>query len=245
MKTQKEVRDYALAASDWLYVWGANGEVITPEKMDKLYRTFGSNTYNKEYYQKKLQSGNGKMAADCSGFMHPMSGYDNTADGYYRKCTKKGMIASLPKDKVCLVFKTRSNGTMHHIGIYLGDGTVAEMASSELNYKHRNLEATNWSHWGMPTWIDYSKPIMQESGWIQVGDRWQYLKVDGIYMRNGWMLINHHWYLFDQDGWMLTGWQQKNGKWFYLEESGDYEGACWHESEERDGSMERWYVENM
>lgn len=83
----------------------------------------------------------------------------------------------------------------------------------------------------------------QEPGWIQVGDRWQYLKADGIYMRNGWMLINHHWYLFDQEGWMLTGWQQKNGKWFYLEESSDYEGACWHESEERDGSMERWCVE--
>ena len=85
----------------------------------------------------------------------------------------------------------------------------------------------------------------QELGWIQVGDRWQYLRSNGTYMRNGWMLINHHWYLFDQEGWMLTGWQQKNGKWFYLEESGDYEGACWHESEERDGSMERWYVENM
>lgn len=29
----------------------------------------------------------------------------------------------------------------------------------------------------------------------------------------------------------------------YLEKSGDYEGACWHESAECDGSMERWYAE--
>lgn len=83
----------------------------------------------------------------------------------------------------------------------------------------------------------------QEPGWIQCGDRWQYLRADGTYMRAGWMLINHHWYLFDQDGWMLTGWQQKDGKRFYLEESGDYEGACWHETEAHDGSLERWYVE--
>ena len=243
MKTQKEVRDYALAANDWIYVWGANGEVITPELMDSLYNIFRSSTYTKEYYQKKLQTGAGTMAADCSGFMHPMSGYDNTADGYYKQCAQKGTITSLPRDKVCLVFKARSNGTMHHIGIYLGDGTVAEMASSDQNYEYRKLEATNWSHWGMPKWIDYSKPLAQEPGWIQCGDRWQYLKADGIYARGTWMLINHHWYLFDQNGWMLTGWQQENGKWYYLEESGDYEGACWHETAEHDGSLERWYVE--
>lgn len=83
----------------------------------------------------------------------------------------------------------------------------------------------------------------QDPGWIQCGDRWKYLRTDRTYMRAGWMLINHHWYLFDQDGWMLTGWQPKDGKWFYLEESGKYEGACWHETVERDGSLERWFVE--
>ena len=242
MKTQKEVRDYALNARDWLYVWGANGETITKGLMDKLLKTYGSKTYNKEYYDRKLAKGEGKMAADCSGFMHPLSGYDNTANGYYNQCSQKGAIGSLPKDKVCLVFKARGSGTMHHIGIYLGDGTVAEMASSDTDYQHRSLGATNWSHWGMPKWIDYSKPIAQEPGWIHVGDRWQYLKANGTYMKNGWMLINHHWYLFDNEGWMLTGWQQKAGKWYYLEESGDYEGACWHGTADNDGSLERWYV---
>lgn len=85
--------------------------------------------------------------------------------------------------------------------------------------------------------------VTQEPGWIKCGNRWQYLKADGSYVRDRWMLINHHWYLFDPAGWMLTGWQQRNRKSFYLEESGDYEGACWHECAERDGSMERWYVE--
>lgn len=83
----------------------------------------------------------------------------------------------------------------------------------------------------------------QEPGWIRCGDRWQYLKADGTYMRSGWLLINHHWYLFDREGWMLIGWQQKDGKWFYLEESGDFAGACWHENAAHDGSLERWFVE--
>lgn len=243
MMTQKEVREYAMAAKDWLYVWGANGETITKGLMDKLLQTYGSKTYNKAYYDRKLAEGSRKMGADCSGFMKPISGYDNTANGYYKQCKQKGTIESLPKDKVCLVFKVRGSGTMHHIGIYLGDGTVAEMASSDTNYQHRPLGATDWSHWGMPDWIDYSQPINLDPGWVQCGNRWQYLRTDGTYMRAGWMLINHHWYLFDQDGWMLTGWQQKDGKRFYLEESGDYEGACWHERDDKSGALELWYVE--
>ena len=99
---------------------------------------------------------------------------------------------------------------------------------------------------GKHIWQQFKEAIemsQQEPGWIQSGDRWQYLKADGIYMRDGWMLINHHWYLFDQEGWMLTGWQKKAGKWYYLEESGDYEGACWHEALGCIGALERWYVE--
>lgn len=99
---------------------------------------------------------------------------------------------------------------------------------------------------GKHTWDEFKaaiKDVQKDPGWIKCGDRWKYLKSNGEYMKNDWMLINHHWYMFDQEGWMLIGWQQKGGKWFYLEEAGDYAGACWHESAERDGSMERWFVQ--
>lgn len=155
MKTEKEVREYALAAKDWLYVWGANAEVITSALMDRLYRDYGSASYPKSYYDNKLASGAGKKAADCSGFMLPLSGYDDTAHGYYNACPAKGEIGSLPRDKVCLVFKRNSSGRMYHIGIYLGDGTVAEMASSATNYQHKKLSGAGWTHWGKPKWIDY------------------------------------------------------------------------------------------
>lgn len=64
-----------------------------------------------------------------------------------------------------------------------------------------------------------------------------------------WKLINHHWYLFGTSGYMLTGWVQWDGEktgaedWYYLEESGEFEGACWHENAKGKGGMERWYVE--
>lgn len=162
MKTQNEVRVYALAASGWIYVWGANGQVITPELMNRLYRDYGSASYPKSYYDNKLAAGAGKKAADCSGFMLPLSGYDDTAHGYYNACTVKGAISSsgsLPKNEVCLVFKSNASGRMYHIGIYLGDGTVAEMASSASNYQHRPLAGGGWTHWGKPKWIDYSADV--------------------------------------------------------------------------------------
>ena len=71
----------------------------------------------------------------------------------------------------------------------------------------------------------------------------------------GWILSktvleNHQspLYLFGASGYMLTGWVQFDGSktgtgdWFYLEESGEYEGACWHAKGDN-GAMERWYVE--
>ena len=155
MKTDKEVKDYALAAKNWLYVWGANGEKITPEMMSRLYKNYGSSKYNRAYYDKKLAAGSGKMAADCSGFLKPLSGYDDTADGYYSKCRLKGTVGSLPQNKVVLVFKQNSAGRMYHVGIYLGDGTVAEMASSDSNYQRRNVGVAGWTHWGQPGWISY------------------------------------------------------------------------------------------
>ena len=247
MVTQNKVREYALAARGWIYVWGANGQAITENLMERLYALYGSTSYNRAYYREKRVGNEGKMAADCSGFMYPLSGYDNTADGYYHGCDEKGKISGIPKDKVCLVFKQRTDGKMNHIGIYLGDGTVAEMASSKLNYQHRDLSANDWTHWGMPKWIDYSEKLeiapVQTNEWVKDEKGWRYRKADGTYAEDQWLKINHHWYLFGVDGYMLTGWQRRNDKWFYLEESGDYEGACWHETEERDGSMERWYVE--
>lgn len=157
MKTQKEVKKYALAAKDWLYVWGANAEKLTQELIDRLYRDYGSSTYNKAYYEKKLEQGG--IGADCSGFVLPLSGYDDTAQGYYNACKVKDTIGSLPTNMVCLVFKRNSSGRMYHIGIYLGDGTVAEMASSESNYQHRSLSGGGWTHWGRPAWIDYSAAV--------------------------------------------------------------------------------------
>lgn len=105
-------------------------------------------------------------------------------------------------------------------------------------------------------YIDYdnTEPEPQSEGWIKAADgkRWWWRNADGSYPANCWKLINHYWYLFDKDGYMLTGWQQWDsekqtvgeGEWYYLDTTeGSTEGQCWHETKEYKGALEPWYVE--
>lgn len=57
-------------------------------------------------------------------------------------------------------------------------------------------------------------------GWIQTGNRWYFRYPDGSYPKDEWLAWNGKWYLFDGDGWMLTGWQLRNGSYYYLDGSG-------------------------
>ncbi|MCI8510844.1 MAG: hypothetical protein HFE83_02460 [Lachnospiraceae bacterium] len=96
-------------------------------------------------------------------------------------------------------------------------------------------------------YVDYAAE--EPAGWVHDATGWWYREEDGSYPQMMWKLINHHWYCFGRSGYMLTGWIQWNGKktgmgdWYYLEESGEYEGACWHEKSGGKGALERWSVE--
>ena len=142
-----------------IYLWGANGELITKELCDKLFKTYGSSTYNRQYYDNKFKEGSGHIGADCSGAMCPVSGFDTTAQGYYNKCITKGNIASIPKDTPCLVFKGKSTSAINHIGFYLGNDYIVEMKSSKDNCVRGKLSTGNWKWYGIPNWIKYSSVL--------------------------------------------------------------------------------------
>lgn len=107
------------------------------------------------------------------------------------------------------------------------------------------------------TWDAFKTALTFDSpsntGWEHNGV-YRYIKPDGTYATNEWLVINHHWYLFGPDGYMLTGWQRWNGKsvvssaepgdWYFLDNTagGALEGACWHEREARNGASEIWEV---
>ena len=106
------------------------------------------------------------------------------------------------------------------------------------------------------TWDDFKAALMAKvsAGWEYDGQpKYRYMKENGEYAADEWLVINHHWYLFGTDGYMLTGWQKWNGSrvvapdepgdWYFLDNTagGPLEGACWHSRE--NGAQEIWYVE--
>lgn len=133
-----------------VYVWGANGEIITKELVDKLYKSYGSATYNRAYYDNKLKEGAGRIGADCSGAFYPLSKGDKTAKGYYNACSTKGKINDLPKDVACMVF----NANWTHVAAYMGDGTTIEMRSSTKNVQKETFDASRWTYYGIPDWLE-------------------------------------------------------------------------------------------
>lgn len=143
-----------------IYVWGANCQIITKDLMDKLYASYGSKTYTKAYYTKKLNEGKGKIAADCSGSALPLSGVDRTAKGYYNDCVRRGSISAIPKDKACFVF----NANFTHIGAYLGNGYTIEMRSSALNVYKEKLNKSRWAYYGIPSFVSYPDTVTSVSG---------------------------------------------------------------------------------
>ena len=140
-----------------IYLWGADGEVVTSELFDALKRRFGT----KHYQKTSIENIEGKIGADCSGFLRPISGHDTTAAGYYGECTKRGDIKKMPKDKLCLIFK-REDGAIVHVGIYTGDGMLYEMYN---DCEYRKFKETEWDCYGIPDWIIQTKKA------LAVGDK--------------------------------------------------------------------------
>ena len=167
-----------LYAGRAVYLWGANGEVITQALCDRLFKTFGNATYNKAYYDRKLAYGKGRIGADCSGAFRPISGFDDTAQGYYNRCVKKGKIGQIQSDRACLVFKGKSEKRITHIGLYLGNGSVIEMKSSKDDCVKRTLKAGKWDFYGIPDWIDYgtAKPKKDPLPELKIGSTGAYVK---------------------------------------------------------------------
>lgn len=101
----------------------------------------------------------------------------------------------------------------------------------------------------MRTWA----PNEERVGWIKTPRGWWYRREDGSYPANEWLLLNHHWYLFNPDGYLCTGWHRWDGKvcdpadgsgdWYFFDNTADgpLEGACWHSRE--NGAMEIWVAE--
>lgn len=145
-----------------IYFWGGNVEIGTKDLLELKKKLYGKKHYTKLTVEKI----EGRLCADCSGLFAPISGYDDTAHGYYEKCVEKGRIGQIPRNKKCLLFREQ-NGRMVHMAGYLGNGYLVEMWDG---CEKREFKESEWTHFGFPAWLETQVDKLVVGGEIVLTD---------------------------------------------------------------------------
>lgn len=135
-----------------LYVWGAQGETDITERWIRTRESSEANVQRVlRLWERLKEEGISPIAAyDCSGlimhYLKDKAGFfksDMTAAGLCRACAPVPRGALQRGD---LLF--RDNGTkVHHVGIYMGDGTAVEAEGRDVGVTRRALDAGGAGYW--------------------------------------------------------------------------------------------------
>lgn len=182
---------------------GIGGDFPVPTLTDWTGSGFGNARWG--YYDeddRKASSGYYDVSLyRGSGLVKKLEAYQGTSYNFYPYMTKEGSYS----------FKVRAVPGTEAQKKY---GSKSDWVQSDEVYvdKEHVSDGTGQS--------DVNGNSGGQVGWIQNGDTWFYRYPDGSYQKNSWAKINDKWYLFDNDGRMLTGWQLKNNRYYYMDNSG-------------------------
>jgi hypothetical protein len=164
-----------------IYVWGAQGQVVTdlqsPELWIRARETTDENAMRAiAFYKEVLATGKSPIEAyDCSGLImyyiqnikHWSKG-DNSAEGLYHTSTKLTKSELQPGD---LCFIINAAGRMHHVGVYIGNGQTIEAYGRDLGVVKRMLSQGEWTHFGR-------LPV------LQINDEEEEVKVAKVFVKS-------------------------------------------------------------
>ena len=193
------------------------------------------------------------------------SGYTPTSAQYFKKMGRWHTDKPQEGDIVFFENSVRINhtGYVYKVNgsiVYTIEGNTSTAAGVIRNgggvaAKEYPSNSARIAGYGRPDYslVDYAPEYVE--GWQRAADgvRWWYQYADGSWAANKWLTINHHWYLFDANGYMVTGWHKWNGvtvdpadgsgDWYFLDNTpdGPLEGACWHTTDY--GAQQIWYVD--
>lgn len=194
MVSQQEAKEYYMNMfyGKAVYVWGMNAPTIIDDKSIRdTMLAYSSPKYTEKYYADKLKEGRGRIGSDCSGMHYGISGYDVTADQYYKRSVKAGLkngkIKTLPRNKIVLLFKSK-NGICEHTGTWIPGVGAIHMKSSKANVVI-DSEPTYFDLWAYADFIDYSTPdieVFDFKAWVKslqrtLNDYGKTIKIDGSF----------------------------------------------------------------
>lgn len=133
------------------YVWGAQGEMLTEEKLAWFKNTFGESHYVFQDSQGIVDAGKwiNKQVFDCSGLIlwclqqlgYIPNNQDYNAEMFYNQLCKAITKAELKEGD--LIFIKTGVGEIEHIGIYEFDGKTVEAMSTRCGVVEGNVDRFN------------------------------------------------------------------------------------------------------
>lgn len=127
--TGNDIVDYAKTLIGNPYVWGGTGQVISTKSMAQLSKNITDPDYPDSYYKNIASKYSGKLAFDCSGFTQYVYKHFNYDISRTSKAQATDGIAVSKKNLKPgdLVF---FGSSIHHVGIYVGNGKFIESPDS-------------------------------------------------------------------------------------------------------------------
>jgi peptidoglycan hydrolase-like protein with peptidoglycan-binding domain len=163
------------------YIYATFGQILTERKLSEVRRLYPERMSEKRYQYARGHYV-GKRTNDCYGLVkrYKWSGggaenpslddtpiYDGSSDvnanTAYQKATVKGKISTIPEVRGLIVWKPG------HVGVYLGNGRVAEARGFDFGTVITKLSDRPWTNWFQEVGINYDQhPTPTPGGGFEV-----------------------------------------------------------------------------
>ena len=172
MTKAEEARNWAQSRIGCPYIYGGTGQPCTPsyrearaaqypEYADKIRkncpRLSGKTDSCTDCKWCDPDTNKGKRAYDCAQLVrwcmdHIGISMVSGANSQWQKTDweEAGSIDTIPRGKVCLVYREDDDGKKHHTGIYCGDGYIIHAKGHDYGVVKELLGNPKFTHWGIP-----------------------------------------------------------------------------------------------
>lgn len=139
VKTSAGLIDFAQNKIGIAYAYGAKGEVLTEQVLERLIRNNPSQ-YTANYID-KTKKNLGRVCVDCSGLISWYTGIERSSAGYFDTAKKKVLVSNLDES-----MKGWAMWKRNHIGIYVGSGKCVEAKGVDYGVVLSDVRETSWEY---------------------------------------------------------------------------------------------------
>lgn len=137
----------------WNYVYGMKGEILTSEKLNSLYNTYGQTGFPSNYYELS-KNFIGTYCTDCSGLIGAYTGKFLSSSGLSSNAIKKESVSTLDNAPIGAILWQSG-----HVGVYIGKENgvymCVEAQGTPYGVVKSKVSTSGFTHWLIMDYIDY------------------------------------------------------------------------------------------